>query len=193
MMAVSTLAPRIRKAARVIGKTLTLRNAGADDAEFILALRCDAHKAAHLSPTSPSLSDQRAWLERYGSSHDQAYFIIDGPNHEPLGTVRLYDARGDSFCWGSWILRDAAPASAAIESALIVYAYAVGTLGFGAAHFQVQRGNVRVRAFHERFGAVVTASTDDEFEYALNGDAIRASMQRYSRYLPAGATTEGLL
>ena len=169
-----------------------MRNAEAADAAFILALRSDEQKAAHLSRVSPRLADQVAWLARYRDAHGEAYFIIEQPDGEPLGTVRLYDAQRDSFCWGSWILKSGAPSAAAIESALMVYAYALDTLGFGAAHFQVRRDNERVWAFHERFGALRTAADDEQFEYALPSAAIRASMQRYARFLPAGVTVEGL-
>ena len=183
-------APVLRKAERIQGRTLALRNAGVADAAFILGLRTDEHKARHLSHTAPSLSDQVAWLERYGHSTREAYFIIEGSGAEPLGTVRLYDPQGDSFCWGSWILKDGAPSSAAIESALMVYAYALHTLGFQCAHFQVQRANQRVWAFHERFGAVRVGQDASEIRYTLSNAAIRASMQRYRRFLPAAATAE---
>ena len=183
-------APTLRKAERIQGRNLVLRNAGVADAAFILGLRSDERKARHLSRTPPSLGEQVAWLERYGHSTREAYFIIEGSGAEPLGTVRLYDPQGDSFCWGSWILKDGAPSSAAIESALMVYAYALDTLGFLCAHFQVQRDNQRVWAFHERFGAVRVGQDDTEFRYTLSNAAIRASMQRYRRFLPAAATAE---
>ena len=40
-----------------------------------------------------------------------------------IGTVRLYEARGNSFSWGSWIIADGQTASAAMESALMAYAH----------------------------------------------------------------------
>jgi RimJ/RimL family protein N-acetyltransferase len=184
--------PAIRKAAALAGKTLVLRDATPDDAAFILGLRTDAEKSAHLSPVSGRLDDQRAWLARYAQGTGQAYFIIEDRQGAPLGTVRLYDARGTSFCWGSWILSAAAPAAAAIESALMVYAYAIDELGFVAAHFQVHRANERVRAFHERFGAVRVAEDDVEFHYTLSADAIAASRKRYARYLPSPLALEPL-
>ena len=35
----------------------------------------------------------------------QVYFIMEDREHNPVGTVRLYerfDQQGDSFCQGSW-------------------------------------------------------------------------------------------
>jgi RimJ/RimL family protein N-acetyltransferase len=181
-----TVAPRLQPVARVVGKTLVLRDAVAADAAFIVALRTDPVKGEHLSTTPDDVGRQRAWLERYHERLDEAYFVIESRSGAALGTVRLYAARGDSFCWGSWILAAEAPAAAAIESALMVYAYALDHLGFASAYFEVQAANERVWAFHERFGAVRTGAQAGAFHYTLSGAAIRDSMQRYRRYLPTG-------
>ncbi len=173
---------KLRKAARVVGKTLTFRNAGVQDAAFILSLRTDAKKSRYLSAVSGELAEQEGWLERYATADDQAYFIIEFQD-EPIGTVRLYDPQGVSFCWGSWILKDGRPSHAAMESALMVYAYAVDYLGFKAAHFDVRKGNERVWQFHERFGARRTAETKLDYFYILDNEAIAASRERYRRFL----------
>lgn len=176
--------PRIRKAARIEGKTLVFRDATPADARFILSLRTDQRKARHLSRTAPELDRQREWLKQYASRENEAYFIIEIRSGEPLGTVRLYDPQGESFCWGSWILKDGAPPHAAIESALMVYGYALDHLGFNAAHFDVRRGNERVWRFHERFGAQRTGETGDDYLYRIDRERIDTSRNRYRRYLP---------
>ena len=177
-------APTLQKAQAIRGRSLVLRNATSADAAFILALRTDENRSQHLSKTSAALSDQIAWLERYATCTNEAYFIIESMAGDSLGTVRLYDAQHDSFCWGSWIMVSGAPQTAAIESALIVYAYALDKLGFTKAHFQVRKENERVWMFHERFGAARVREHGDEYEYTISNDAIRASMKRYARYLP---------
>jgi RimJ/RimL family protein N-acetyltransferase len=182
--------PILRKAKLVIGKTLCFRNAGFSDAAFILSLRTDTNKSRHLSSVSNQLSDQEAWLERYSLRENEAYFIIENDAGESLGTVRLYDSVNHSFGWGSWIVKDGVPQSVAIESALMVYAYALDTLGFLTAHFQVNKENERVSLFHERFGATRIAENADEYEYIITNDAIRNSMQRYRRYLPISLKVE---
>lgn len=182
--------PRIQKAARIEGRTLVLRDAAPTDARFILSLRTDRRKARHLSRTAPELERQREWLQHYAGREDEAYFIIESRSGEPLGTVRLYDARGESFCWGSWILKDGAPPHAAIESALMVYGYALDHLGFNAAHFDVRRGNERVWHFHERFGAQRMGETGDDYLYRIDRERIDASRNRYLRYLPEPVTVK---
>lgn len=183
-------APIIKKATRITGKNLVFRNAQTSDAEFIFSLRTDSRKSAHLSQVAPELSGQVAWLEDYAQKTDQAYFIIESQAAESLGTVRLYDAQGDSFCWGSWILKDGAPRTAAIESTLMVYAYAMDQLGFSQSHFDVRKGNEGVWRFHERFGATRVGETEEDYLYRIQPNKISAARQNYKRYLPDSLTIE---
>lgn len=176
--------PSINKATRVVGKSLTFRDATVGDAAFILSLRTDEKKSRYLSAVAADLSAQQAWLEGYADSRDQAYFIIEYEN-EPIGTVRLYDPQNNSFCWGSWILKDGRPAHAAMESTLMVYSYAVDHLGFQSAHFDVRKGNDRVWKFHERFGAVRVSETDLDYFYHLSLESIQQSRVTYAKYLPS--------
>lgn len=182
--------PRLRKASKVTGKSLVFRNASVADAEFIISLRTDEDKSRYLSYTSPDVQMQREWLQKYAHVDDQAYFIIESMSGEPLGTIRLYDPRGESFCWGSWILKSGRPSGAAMESALMVYSYAVDHLGFRAAHFDVRRGNEKVWQFHERFGAVRVREDELDYFYDLGLDAIRNSLDKYRRSLPEPVTVE---
>ena len=79
---------RLRKAARVVGKTLSFRDASLDDAAFILSLRTDTEKSRYLSAVSGDLAAQQARLKRYAQTDQLAYFIIE--YHDvPIGTVRL--------------------------------------------------------------------------------------------------------
>lgn len=183
--------PQILKAAKVQGKTLCFRDAGVNDAEFILSLRPDKEKSRYLSPVSPELTMQQEWLRQYSVLDKQAYFIIEYESL-PIGTVRLYDPTEFSFCWGSWVLVNSRPGNAAIESALMVYAYATDWLGFHRSHFDVRKGNERVWQFHERFGAVRTQETEMDFLYQIDKSDIACARQNYSRFLDGSVTVEYL-
>lgn len=180
-----TTSATLSKCPRVQGHRIVLRDAVVDDAAFILSLRTDETKNRFLSRVDPALAPQQAWLERYATSTDQAYFIIEDLQGQPFGTVRLYDPRGSSFCWGSWLLVHGAPAHFSIESALVVYHYGLH-LGFDAAHFDVRKGNRSVWQFHERFGAVKTGETEEDYLYAIDRLAIERSLARYAKFLPHG-------
>ncbi|MFT3778217.1 MAG: GNAT family N-acetyltransferase [Ottowia sp.] len=178
--------PILRKAARVEGHRLLLRDAGEADAAFIHGLRTDPVRARHLSAVPPGVEAQRAWLRGYAGDAAQAYFIVaDAAGGEPLGTVRLYGARGDAFSWGSWLLKAGLPPHCAIESALMVYHYG-RWLGFQSAYFEVRQENASVWRFHENFGARRTGERDGHFQYTLAPQALAAALHRYRRYLPDG-------
>lgn len=181
--------PCVAKAQRVHGDTLTFRDANVSDAEFILSLRVDAEKSRYLSQTANDIAAQHAWLERYAAGEGQAYFIIEF-NGERIGTVRLYDAQENSFCWGSWILKDGRPRQAAMESALMVYAYVIDHLGFKACHFDVRKGNERVLKFHERFGAMRVGETEQDYLYSLSLESIQEARRRYSEFLSGEVRVE---
>lgn len=182
--------PVFKKADRVVGNSLVFRDANVDDAEFILALRMDEKKGKYLSKTSPELEKQIKWLKSYKNDDSQIYFIILDKNENSIGTVRLYDKKDNSFCWGSWILKAGVPNCCSIESALMVYAFAL-KLGFKEAHFDVRKENHSVWKFHERFGATKIAETADDYFYNISFDAIHDSFNRYKKFLPHGIEVFG--
>ncbi len=181
----------IRPAARLVGNKLVLREVEPGDAGYILSLRLDPQKGAYLSPVDDDVAKQVAWIERYKQGSGQAYFIIclkngEGMAGEPIGTVRVYNAIGDSFSWGSWIIANGVAPDVAMESALIIYRYALDHLGFRNSHFEVNRENRTVWNFHERlFGARKVGEDEVEYRFELDHDAIRAALKRYGRFLPA--------
>lgn len=170
------------KPTKVIGKNVVFRNANKDDAEFILHLRTDPLKGKYLSPTNTDLDVQSVWLKRYESDNSQIYFIIENRAGEPYGTIRIYDVQGDSFCWGSWILKDGRPSGFAVESAVLIYQFAI-SLGFKKSHFDVRKENTSVWQFHERFGALRVGERDEDYIYEISHDAIKNSFEKYKKYV----------
>jgi hypothetical protein len=112
------------------------------------------------------------------------YFIIADWHGRSIGTVRIYDIRDDSFCWGSWILSVEAPMSAAIESALLVYDFAFYSLHYKYSHFDVRKENVSVVNFHKRFGAVVTAEDEMNYFFEFSKESYGSIRTKYLRFLP---------
>ncbi len=178
--------PVIRKAQQLIGNQLRLRNTDTSDAAFILSLRTDPKKGRFISPTGPELDQQIAWLENYARAPDQAYFIVEDKAGDKIGTFRLYDPLGDSFCIGSWIMREGVPAPYAVESLIMLYRYALMELGFNRSYFAVRKANRSVWRFMERFGAVRTHETDSDYCYETQREPVEASFLRYAYLLPNG-------
>ena len=141
-----------------------------DDAEFILSLRADPELNRYISSTPQDAEEQRKWLRDYKQREAEGleYYFIISKNEVKLGTIRAYDFRCNSFCWGSWIiLRGVAP-QVAVASVLMIYDFAFNHLGFAKSHFDVRKDNKSVRSFHLRMGARIVHSDDldDYFEYS---------------------------
>jgi RimJ/RimL family protein N-acetyltransferase len=168
----------------VTGIRLRFREALPEDAHFVLKLRLDPKLNQFLSRTPPDLSRQTLFIERCRSDPTQIYFIIERVDGTPIGTVRLYDLRDNSFEWGSWILASDAPAVAATESTLLVYHYALAC-GFSAVRGRVQKNNVRVWRYHERYGGVRIGESSDDYFYAMSKAEVAAMVERYRKFLRA--------
>lgn len=166
------------------GKSIFLREVSFGDAEFIVGLRTDPEKGKHLSETSTDIAKQESFISRYSESLTDFYFVICDWKWNRIGTIRIYDVRGDSFCWGSWILLKDAPRNAAIESALLIYDFAFLNLHYLKSHFDVRKDNERVVEFHKRFGAEILAEDGLNYYFQYDIDSYMGVRQRYRRYLP---------
>jgi len=168
----------------IIGKNIIFREIELTDAEFVLFLRMDEKKGLYLNKTSSDIEVQREYISRYKKQEKQEYyFIIENKLSHPIGTVRIYDIRGDSFCWGSWLLSKDAPLSAGIESALLVYEFAFYELGFFRAHFDVRLGNKKVIEFHKRMGAVIIKENNQDVFFNYQKTDYEKVRPHYERFL----------
>ncbi len=170
----------------ITGKNINLRLAEVDDADFILSLRTNKELNQYISTGDYSLDAQIDWLKQYKlkeKAKSEYYFIIESKSQIKLGTIRIYDLKGDSFCWGSWLLSKGAPAYAAIESSLMLYDFAFLSLGFKRSHFDVRKGNANVVAFHKRFGATVRSSDDLNYYFTFPRENYLETRKKYKKHI----------
>jgi RimJ/RimL family protein N-acetyltransferase len=163
-------------------KTIRLRLVEPSDAEFILSLRLDQKYNSFLSKVDNDIESQRTWIRNYKedeANKKQFYFIIERMDGVACGTVRIYDLRSDSFCWGSWILNENKTRYAAIESALLVYRYGFDILGFKKSHFDVMKGNSKVTDFHKKFGAVMVSEDSDNDYFEITKENVDKTALRF--------------
>lgn len=165
------------------GKSIKLSLVQIDDAEFILNLRLK--KGDHLSNASPNINDQINWIKKYKEREVagiEYYFLIQDFNNEKLGVVRLYDFKGDSFSWGSWIIKNNAPILAAIQSVLLVYDFAFYTLGFKNCHFDIRKKNRSVVNFHKNFGANITKEDENNYFFTFSFEDYQKINKKYKSF-----------
>lgn len=166
------------------GKNIRLRDIELDDASFILQLRLDEDKNRYLHKTSPILANQINYINSYKQKDNEYYFIIESLNTEKLGTVRIYDVTEDSFCWGSWLVINDAPRTAALESALLIYEFAFYNLGFVKTHFDVRKNNERVIAFHTRMGSKIVSEDELNYYFNFTKEDYEIIRLKYEKFLP---------
>jgi RimJ/RimL family protein N-acetyltransferase len=137
-----------------VGHRYSLRPVGIEDAEFIVDIRTDPRLSKYINATSPRVSDQVLWLERYFDRPGDWYFvIIDNRNGQREGIVGIYDFNETLRVaeWGRWVLR---PGSlAAVESAALIYGTAFDRLNLDEIYCRTVADNKAVVSFHDSSGA----------------------------------------
>lgn len=152
------------------GKYVNLREVTVDDADFILSLRCNESKSRFLHKTEYNLENQVAYIKNYFEIPDEWYFIIENKKGERIGTYRIYDVQGDSFCIGSWLMIDGVSPAESFESDWILRMYGFDVLGFKRIHFDVRKGNKKVIAYHKMVGARITGETELDWLWEITRD-----------------------
>jgi RimJ/RimL family protein N-acetyltransferase len=173
------------KSMELASKTIAMRLIEEEDAQFVLSLRLDPKYNKHLSLVDNDLEKQVQWIQSYKKEEKQGiqYYFIIKANGEKCGTVRLYDFKDGSFCWGSWILNENKTRYAAVESALLVYRFGFEILNFKKSHFDVRKENSSVISFHKKFGAEVVGQDDENFYFNYGIEQYQSSLEKYAKFL----------
>lgn len=165
---------------------IILRLVEPEDAEWILSLRLDPRRNQHLSQVAPDLAMQREWLQRYKEREKigaEYYFSIESEKSSlPFGTLRLYDFQGDTFCWGSWIIKPGAPLSYAVESSLCAREIGFFVLGFKASRGVVSNDNVSVIRFHRHFSGRCENQDGANSQFRLSLETYLGLRKRYQKF-----------
>jgi len=170
----------------IYGKNINMRTVTLEDAEFIYNMRQNQDKTKYLSKVTGSVESQKEWIKSYKQREEdqkEFYFVIESKDKEKLGLVRMYDFKEDSFCWGSWLIKEDAPKLTAIESALQIYEFGFYNLGFEKSHFDVRKGNNKVIAFHQRFGAKIIDENELDYFFNFEKSDYEITKEKYRKYL----------
>lgn len=145
------------------GKFVNIREVDVADAEFILSLRCDSKKSKYLHKTEYNLQKQIDYIKKYKMSDNEWYFIIESKTNEPIGTYRIYDLKEDSFCIGSWLMKDNCNPFEMMEGECLCKKFAFEQTGFEKFHFDVRKENKKVIRYHKLMGAKIVGETDIDY------------------------------
>lgn len=171
----------------LVSKTIRLRLIEESDASFIVSIRSNEKYNRYLSSVSSDVEVQRQWIKDYKEKEknlQEFYFIIErNDDGSRCGSVRVYDLREDSFCWGSWILNENKTRYSALESALLVYEFGFEKLGFNKSHFEVVKDNSKVVEFHLKFGANKVGEDDEYFYYEIDRNSVASTKKKFTRII----------
>lgn len=144
----------MRHAYRLEGPAYRLRPVELGDAAEMVRLRCDPRNARFLNATSPRVEDQEAWMRGYFEREGDWYFVVERKSTGRTdGLIAIYDHDPATHAaeWGRWIIREGA--SAAVESALLIYRAAFDLIGLDAVYCRTLALNTPVVSFHDSMGA----------------------------------------
>lgn len=159
---------------RIVTPYMFLRLVQEEDASFILKIRMDPNNARFISPTSPHMEDQIAFIkackERERAGND-FFFIACLPDGTPFGTYRIHDFNGPIFTIGSWVVdRNVRQPKLSILIDVLMRLYAFQELKFTTCFFGVKKENKKVNAYHIMFGAVFEYDDDEGNFYTIKKD-----------------------
>ncbi|QIR75449.1 GNAT family N-acetyltransferase [Sulfurospirillum diekertiae] len=169
----------------LVGKNIIMRTVEVEDAEFVFTMRQNKTKTKYLSVVTGTIETQKEWIINYKQRENQKeefYFVIESKDKEKLGLVRIYDFQHNSFSWGSWLIKEDAPKTTAIESALQIYEFGFYELNFENSHFEVQKRNDKVIAFHQRFGAKIIGENGSALLFDFKKNDYEITKEKYRKY-----------
>lgn len=167
----------------IVGRSVNLRQVCEKDAEFILSLRCDEKKARFLNKTENDPEKQRAYIAKCLKKPQEWYFIIENKGGEALGTIRIYDVRGDDFHWGSWLIKDGAPTQTALESMLLMYDFAFYTLKFAKTHLDIRKSDRKTWSFHKSYGAKFEREDEIDVFYSFCKEDYEKIREKFYKFI----------
>lgn len=159
------------------GNFVTLREVRVDDAQFILDLRCSP-KARFLNPTQNNLELQKQYICNYLKKQNEWYFIIEDKSHNPLGTIRIYNVKNDSFEAGSWLMNDKSSMQQSIEGEYLLKRYAYEVLGLHKNCFSVKKSNKSVIRFHMLYGATIINENNTDYFFELTKEQFNKNSEK---------------
>lgn len=161
------------------GKFVNIREVDINDAKFILSLRCNNKKSKYLHKTEYNLQKQIDYIKKYQTLNDEWYFIIESKKNKPIGTYRIYDLKQDSFCIGSWLMKDNCTPFEMMEGEYLCKNYAFEQTGFEKFHFDVRKDNKKVIKYHKMMGAQVVAENELDYLFECSKEDYLKNIKKY--------------
>ncbi len=154
---------------KIEGKYVYLMSATPDDAEFTLALRQNPALTKYLPKLDISLEQQKSWLISQQAKLGDYFFVAKTLDDKPIGTVSIYDIKGDTSESGRLALIGNSLEN--VEASLLLFQFAFDILGLKKVTGYIVDGNKRAERFNRQFGCIT-----GEPELSETGELIRRTI-----------------
>lgn len=161
------------------GKYVNIRNIQEDDADFVLTLRCDEKKSQYLNKTEYNIEKQKIFIKNSLKKDNEWYLIIENKQRESIGTYRIYDLKKNSFCIGSWLMKDGCSPFEMMEGEYLAKMYAFEQTGLQQFHFSVHKANKKVVRYHKLMGAKIIGENDIEYDFECSKEDYLKNIEKY--------------
>lgn len=64
-----------------------------------------------------------------------------------------------------------------------MYDFAFYELGFAKSHFDVRKNNLKVVAFHKRFGTIITGEDDENYYFKFTLKGYIKTWKKYAKFV----------
>ena len=165
----------------ITAEDIKMRLIEKSDAKFVVELRTDPKLGQNLSWTSSKVEDEINWIEEYKkreADKKEFYFIFEDKNHNPWGTIRLYNFKENSFTIGSWICLPKNNEKIAVKAWLLSVAFGFEKLNFNMCMFDVRKKNLSVLYYAYLYHPELISEDKLNYYFRLDKDTFYENRQK---------------
>lgn len=163
---------------QIKGKTIILRIADAEDAEFTLKIRQDTTNTVHIPALYVDYNQQLKWLDEQKNSNDSYFFVITRLTGERIGTFSLYNIVGDIGETGRMIIRGNQLET--LEACILFHDFAFEIAKMNRLYSEIESDNYAAIGLANKVGA---KEVDRFINSKNNASMVRMEATRDDYYL----------
>lgn len=142
------------------GRYVELRSVTEADAEFTLKLRQKPEVIKFIPALKNTLEQQKVWITSQQQKKGDYFFVIWNKKGERIGTISLYNIKGNTCEGGRLVVQGNAFES--IEAQLLSFKFAFEELRLSEVVSYIYADNERAIRFNKQFGGVLFEPEPDE-------------------------------
>lgn len=144
----------------IIGKSIIIRTANSEDAEFTFNIRQDREKTKYMPQLAGTIDSQKLWLQKQRESNDCYFFVVESKDGEKIGVYSLYNISNGTAESGRAILNGNPIQN--MEANIMLYEFAFCIIHLNCVTMEIFSNNNSAIGVSQKVGAVETKRTFSE-------------------------------